>query len=297
MVRLRDRAGLILDDAVVSPAARGWLVCCHGGPVTRQLLTRHLEQAGGRQSGVENFWGQSEPLADKALASLASIKGTTGAALALDCAQRGPQLVREALALPDEFFLPLVAAWSQARFLYYLPRVQLWGPVNAGKSSLLNALCGQDLAKVGDQPGLTRDVIEGTLQHSGCLLRLFDAPGFSAGGSAGGSNLDQAAFELAEQWRREADLTLELVPPGQSASGLPGHLVYFSRVDEDPASRKPGVSTRQAATLEALKDRLVETFLGRLLSLPARLRMALPKEVLDQLATGTRPRAILGDWV
>lgn len=282
----------MIDQAVVAPAAQGWLITCHGGHATRQLLTRHLEHSGGRQSSVENFWGQSEPLAAKALQDLGLIRGLTGAELLLACAHRGQQVIRQALQLPDEFFLARVAAWSQARFLYYLPRVQLWGPVNAGKSSLLNALCGRELARTGDTPGLTRDVIEGTLHHRGCELRLFDAPGVPQSAQ----ELDNAAYQLAEQWRCEADLTLELVPPGHQPSGHPGHLVYFSRADENPQGRKPGISARQMATLDALKDRLVEHFLGRLMALPPGSRIALPKDVLDQLATGTRPRKILAEW-
>ena len=290
---LRDGAGLVLDRAVVAPAAQGWLVCSHGGPVTRQLLTHRLEQAGGCQSSVDNLWNQPERLSKAALADLAAIRGETGAALLLTCAQCGPQLIREALGLTDEFLLPLISAWAEARFLYYLPRVQLWGPVNAGKSSLLNELCGQELARAGELPGLTRDVIEGTVDHRGCLLRLFDAPGLAKGAAA----IDTAAYELAEQWRKEADLTLELVPPGQDPSSQPGHLVYFSRADQDPRGRKPGVSVHRPASLGALKDRLVEKFLGRLLALPQRLQVALPKTLLDELATGTQPRKILQQWL
>ncbi|MDA4633206.1 50S ribosome-binding GTPase, partial [Escherichia coli] len=39
-------------------------------------------------------------------------------------------------------------------------RVVIVGAPNAGKSSLLNALAGTDVAIVSDEPGTTRDLIE-----------------------------------------------------------------------------------------------------------------------------------------
>ena len=38
--------------------------------------------------------------------------------------------------------------------------IAILGPVNAGKSSLLNALARRDAAIVSDRPGTTRDVVE-----------------------------------------------------------------------------------------------------------------------------------------
>ena len=52
------------------------------------------------------------------------------------------------------------------------------GPVNAGKSSLLNALLQEDRAIVTDIPGTTRDTIEEYCLLDGILLKLIDTAGF-----------------------------------------------------------------------------------------------------------------------
>ena len=51
------------------------------------------------------------------------------------------------------------------------------GPTNAGKSSLLNALLGDDRAIVSDIHGTTRDTVEGTLEIGDFLFRFIDTAG------------------------------------------------------------------------------------------------------------------------
>ena len=51
------------------------------------------------------------------------------------------------------------------------------GPPNAGKSSLLNALLGQERAIVSELPGTTRDTVEEAIAIDGMLVRLVDTAG------------------------------------------------------------------------------------------------------------------------
>jgi tRNA modification GTPase len=51
------------------------------------------------------------------------------------------------------------------------------GPPNVGKSSLLNALSGQDRSIVTHQPGTTRDYIDIDIEYDGMKIRLIDTAG------------------------------------------------------------------------------------------------------------------------
>lgn len=56
--------------------------------------------------------------------------------------------------------------------------VALIGPPNAGKSTLFNALIGQEMAITSEEAGTTRDVLEAEFSWKGCLFRVYDTAGF-----------------------------------------------------------------------------------------------------------------------
>ena len=55
--------------------------------------------------------------------------------------------------------------------------VAIVGPANAGKSTLLNSLLGEERAIVSEVEGTTRDTIEETINFDGILLRFIDTAG------------------------------------------------------------------------------------------------------------------------
>ena len=56
-------------------------------------------------------------------------------------------------------------------------RVAIVGRPNAGKSTLVNALIGEDRMITGPEPGLTRDSVASDIDYKGQRLRLFDTAG------------------------------------------------------------------------------------------------------------------------
>ena len=56
-------------------------------------------------------------------------------------------------------------------------RVAIVGRPNAGKSTLVNALLGEERMITGPEPGLTRDAVPSDLEWSGRRVRLFDTAG------------------------------------------------------------------------------------------------------------------------
>lgn len=81
-------------------------------------------------------------------------------------------------------------------------RVVLAGAPNAGKSSLLNCMAGQDRALVHHQAGSTADVVDVLVDIGGHAVLAADLPGFAPGAD------DPAARALAGEVLAAADIVL-----------------------------------------------------------------------------------------
>ncbi|MCX7615143.1 MAG: tRNA uridine-5-carboxymethylaminomethyl(34) synthesis GTPase MnmE [Clostridiales bacterium] len=76
----------------------------------------------------------------------------------------------------------LLRTYNRGRFLKEGIPVVILGKPNVGKSSLLNALCGEDKAIVTPYAGTTRDIVEAKLRTTGSLLSLMDTAGIRESG-------------------------------------------------------------------------------------------------------------------
>ncbi len=77
--------------------------------------------------------------------------------------------------------------------------VVIAGRANVGKSTLLNALLGDDRAIVSDTPGTTRDTIEETLDIEGVTYRIIDTAGLrQARDSVEGMGIERSLRKLGQ---------------------------------------------------------------------------------------------------
>ena len=118
----------------------------------------------------------------------------------------------------------LLATADHGRILRDGVRVVIYGPTNAGKSSLLNRLLGYERVIVSDTHGTTRDTIEETVNLRGVPVRLLD----TAGLRASTSDIEREGIARTERSLQKADLRLHIVdrttaPPEQFAQTVDGN--------------------------------------------------------------------------
>jgi tRNA modification GTPase len=101
----------------------------------------------------------------------------------------------------------LLATAEQGRILREGVRAVIYGPTNAGKSSLLNRLLGFDRAIVSAQPGTTRDMIEEVINLRGIPIRLMD----TAGLRDSADEVEREGMARTEKTLAAADLLLQVL--------------------------------------------------------------------------------------
>lgn len=106
--------------------------------------------------------------------------------------------------------------------------VAIIGPANSGKSTLLNAIIGEDRAIVSDIAGTTRDTIEEVLNVGGVSLRFID--------TAGIRNTDETVEKIgigrSLKKMQEASIILGILDPARGFSSMREDVQFFlSNVD------------------------------------------------------------------
>ncbi len=119
------------------------------------------------------------------------------------------------LAAQAEALETLLATWDEGRLLREGARVVIMGRPNAGKSTLFNALLGQDRVIVTDIPGTTRDVIEESFVLDGISLRVID----TAGLREAECEIEREGVRRARAHSASADIAIYLIDTSQPFSG------------------------------------------------------------------------------
>jgi tRNA modification GTPase len=202
-------------------------VHCHGGLAASEAVLASLEQSGAvRQSWQE--WlaaGSVSTIEVEAREALALVGGPKAAQIlcrqlagaldaelarivALDAAGdlAGAAAARDRLRRAARVGLRLVRPW----------RVVVAGDVNAGKSSLVNALAGHARSIVSAEPGTTRDVLETRIVLDGWEIDLVDTAGLRGDpGDEPAGPTEAAGIARARAAAAEADLVLQVIPVGR----------------------------------------------------------------------------------
>ena len=115
--------------------------------------------------------------------------------------------LQEELAELQEELLPLIDSYQHGRLLKEGVATVIAGLPNAGKSTLLNVLLGEERSIVSHMPGTTRDYIEECFLYEKTMFRLTD----TAGLREGGEEIEHEGIRRSFRKISEADLIVYLL--------------------------------------------------------------------------------------
>ena len=194
----------------------------HGGSAVRRAVVRRLTESGGV------FRPDEPPVWEGPADGEPDFRAEAARLLPYARTERAARLLLEQESAAGRFFARLETLDRAARAeclaraellarvgksLYAPPHVLLIGPVNAGKSSLLNALLGFGRVLVDQRAGTTRDAVSVETVIDGFPLRLSD----TAGVREGAGRLEREGIGRIVPLLDKADLLLtvyDITAPG-----------------------------------------------------------------------------------
>ncbi|MFV0421299.1 tRNA uridine-5-carboxymethylaminomethyl(34) synthesis GTPase MnmE [Oleidesulfovibrio sp.] len=220
---------------------------CHGGPAILAAVLDAVLKKGARPAAHGEFTkraflnGRMDLTQAEAVAEMIAAPASEGVRLAqarlngmlgqyISALRERLELVRVQLCVavdfpddeveclaPEEFMSSvdeashsirtLIGNYERARCWREGAQVVLAGQVNAGKSSLMNAMLGRRRAIVTDVPGTTRDFLEESIVLDGLSVRLVDTAGLRETGDI----VEQEGVRMSRDLAAQADLVLLVV--------------------------------------------------------------------------------------
>ncbi|RKT44116.1 tRNA uridine-5-carboxymethylaminomethyl(34) synthesis GTPase MnmE [Thiocapsa rosea] len=288
----------------------------HGGPVVLDLLVQRCLELGARPARPGEFseraflngkidLAQAEAIADLIESSTALSARLAGRSLQGVFSQKIDDLIERLIRMrtyieatldfPDEeldlaadlgvsddlrILIGLTSEVMGAARLGQVIRdglaVVIAGPPNAGKSSLLNALSGQDAAIVTPIPGTTRDLLKLDIQVDGLPIRIVDTAGLRHSEDL----VEREGVRRAREQIDQADLVLWVYDAAEGPDPL---------TRESLPARVPVTRVRNKIDLYGMPPGSSEVETGTEIALSAKTG-----EGLDLLQSHLRDRAGLG---
>ncbi|MBT4878341.1 MAG: tRNA uridine-5-carboxymethylaminomethyl(34) synthesis GTPase MnmE [Alphaproteobacteria bacterium] len=163
-------------------------------------------------------------------------------------------------------FINLIKNFKKEKAIIHGIQISIIGPVNAGKSSLINYLAGKDVSIVSNIAGTTRDVIEVNLDLSGYLVTLIDTAGIRVKSK---DEIEKIGIEKTKEKANNSDLKIILL----SADQLDEHENYKEYIDENSllvinkSDLSSNCSLTNALTISVKHQKNLDLLLNRLQSL------------------------------
>lgn len=181
--------------------------------------------------------------------------------------------------------------------------IALFGKRNSGKSSLINALTGQDTALVSDTPGTTTDPVQKAMEIHGIGPCLFiDTPGFDDEGELGNRRIERT-------WKavEKTDIALLLCAGGGSAAeetGEPDFTEELHWLEQLKAKNIPTILLINKADIRkdtvSLAIRIKETFGSQPIPVSAKEKTGVElirQAILEKLPEDFDQQSITGNLV
>jgi len=279
----------------------------HGSPIVLQALVRRCVELGARHAEPGEFTrraylngkldlAQAEAVADvidaaTESAARAAVRSLTGefssrirtlqdrlihlrmfVEATLDFPEEDVEFIeaeraRDKLAATRDALTQVISEAARGQLLHDGIRIVLAGEPNVGKSSLLNALAGDDIAIVTPIAGTTRDTVRSRISINGLPAEVIDTAGLRDTTDP----VEAMGIERTRAAIRDADLALVLVQASQAVSStllaeLPAtlpRLIVHNKVDlagEGARSDEQGlwVSAKTGAGLDLLTDAIAD---------------------------------------
>ncbi len=171
----------------------------------------------------------------------------------------------------------LLATADEGKMIQEGIKTVIVGKPNAGKSSLLNLLVGEEKAIVTNIAGTTRDVLEETVILQGIALRILD----TAGIRDARDTVEKIGVDRAKAHMKDADLILYVVDSSQPLDDNDREIielirdkkaiVLLNKSDLEPAVRAEeletltgkcviSISAKEETGIERLEQRMKEMF-------------------------------------